>query len=114
MASTYREAHESRNQLNLGQTIGIERIFLLENQSKSLHRFKKLQPIRSGPYTVTKHIANTEYEKQGEEIQQKRLVHRHQILECFPKENEIQLLTADYTNVHAEPDNFLTTTIGTT
>ena len=114
MASTYRKAHKSKNQLILGQTIGIERKFLLENQSKSLHRFKKLQPIWSGPYTVTKHITNTAYENQGEETQQKRLVHRHQLLECFPKENGIQLLTADYTNVHAEPDRYLTTTIGTT
>ena len=70
------------------QPISIGSKVLLENHSRSLLISKKLQSLRSGPYTVTKHITNTTYEIQGYETPQKRAVHRNHIVEYFPKERE--------------------------
>ena len=88
------------------QPISIGSKVLLGNHSKSLLISKKLQSLRSGPYTVTKHITNTTYEIQGYETPQKRAVHRNHIVEYFPKEREIQSLIADYTTVYADPEQF--------
>ena len=97
------KAHEYRNRFKLGRPISIGSKVLLENHSKSLLISKKLQSLRSGPYTVTKHITNTTYEVQGDETQQKRVVQRNHIVEYFPKEREIQPLIAYYTTVYVEP-----------
>ena len=57
-------------------------------------------------HTLLQNVTNTTYEIKGDQTQQERVVHRVQILEYFPKEKEIQRLTADYTTVYAEPEQF--------
>ena len=67
-----KKTNEYRNRFKLGrQPISIGSRVLLENNIKSLLISKKLQSLRSSPYTVTKHITNTTYEIQGDETQQK-------------------------------------------
>ena len=95
--------HEYKNSCKLGRAISIGTKILLKNHSRNLLISKRLQSLRHGHYTVTKHITNTTHEIQRDETQQKRVVHRNNIVEYFPKEKEIQPLIANYTTVYDEP-----------
>ena len=64
-------AHYYRNRFKLGKAIPIGNKVLLENHSKNLLKSKKLQELRSGPYTVVRQITNTTYEIQDDKTEQK-------------------------------------------
>ena len=64
---TTNKAHKYRNRFKLGKPIPECRKVLFENHSKGLLDTKKLQWLRSGPYTVQRMLrmlTNTTYERQ--------------------------------------------------
>ena len=90
------KAHDYRNRFELGKKIKIGREALLKNHAKGLLKSKKLLELRSGPYTVAKQITNTTYEIVHNSTEQKQVVHRNQVAEYFPKEEELEKLVQDY------------------
>ena len=72
---TTNKAHKYRNRFKLGKPIPEGRKVLLENHSKGLLKSKKLQELRSGPYTVQRMLTNTTYEIQHDKTNEKKTVH---------------------------------------
>ena len=99
-------AHYYRNRFKLGKAIPIGNKVLLENHSKNLLKSKKLQELRSGPYTVVRQITNTTYEIQDDKTEQKRIVHRNHLVPYFPKERTMSSLVDNYNPVYQEPELF--------
>ena len=87
-SQTTNKAHKYRNRFKLGKLIPEGRKVLLENQSKRLIKSKKLQELRSGPYTVKRMLTNTTYEIQHDKRNEKKTVHRNHIVPYYPKEEK--------------------------
>ena len=80
---------------------------LLENHSKGLLKSKKLQELRSGPYTVQRMLTNTTYEIQHDKTNEKKTVHRNHIVPYYPIEKKIQELVENYV-VPDDTDDYYT------
>ena len=80
---------------------------LLENHSKGLLMSKKLQELRSGPYTVQHMLNNTTCEIQHDKTNEKKTVHRNHIVPYYPKEEKIQELVENNV-VPDDSDNYYT------
>ena len=85
---TTNEAHKYRNRFNLGKPIPEGRKVLLENHSEGVLKSKRLQELRSGPYTVQRMLTNTTYEIQHDKTNEKKTVHRIHIVPHYPKEEK--------------------------
>ena len=73
---TKNKAHKFRNRFKLGKPIPEGKKVLLGNHSKGLLKSKKLQELRSGPYTVQRMLTNTTYEIQHDKTNEKKTVHK--------------------------------------
>ena len=104
---TTNKAHKYRNRFKLGKPIPEGRKVLLENHSKGLLKSKKLQELRSGPYTVQRMLTNTTYEIQHDKTNEKKTVHRNHIVPYYPKEDKIQELVENYV-VSDDTDDYYT------
>ena len=93
---TTNKAHKYRNRIKLGNPIPEGRKVLLENHSKGLLKSKKLQELRSEPYTVQRMLTNTTYEIQHDKTNEKKTVHRNHIVPYYPIEEKIQELVENY------------------
>ena len=99
---TKNKAHKYRKRFKLGKPIPEGRKVLLESHSKELLKTKKLQKLRSGPYTVQRMLTNTTYEIKHDKTNEKKNVHRNHIEPYYPrKEEKIQELVENY----AVPDD---------
>ena len=104
---TTNKAHKYRNIFKLGKPIPEGRKVLLENHSKGLLKSKKLQELRSGPYTVQRMLTNTTYEIQHDKTNEKKTVHRNHIVPYYPKEEKIQQVVENYV-VPDDTDDYYT------
>ena len=87
---TTNKAHEYRNRFKLGKPIPESRKVLLENHSKGLLKSKKLQELRSGPFTVQQILTNITNEIQHDQANEKKTVHRNHIVPYHPKKEKKQ------------------------
>ena len=90
----------------MGKPIKIGRKVLLENHAKDLLKTQNLLELRSGPYTVTKQINNTTYEIFHDLTEQRKLVHRNNLVEYFPKKQEIDKLVQYYNTNYDDSQAF--------
>ena len=104
---TTNKAHKKRNRFKLGKPISEDRKVLLENPSKGLLKFKKLQELLSGPFTEQRMFTNTTYEIQHDKSNEKKTVHRNHIVPYYPKEEKIQELFENYV-VPDDTDDYYT------
>ena len=104
---TTNKAHKSGNRFKLGKPLPEGRKVLLENLPKGLLKSKKLQELRSGPYTVQRMLTNTTYEIQHDKTNEKKTVHRNHIVPYYPKEEKIQELVENYV-VPDDTDDYYT------
>ena len=76
-----------RNRFKLGQHLEIGQKVLYENHRLDLSKSQKPQQRRLGPFTVTKRVTNTTYQKQEDkDTTILRTVHRNHLVEYYPKE----------------------------
>ena len=80
---------------------------LYENHKIDLTKSKKLSHLRLGPFTVTKQITATTYEIQEDKNHDnKRNVHRNQLIEYYPKSETLSpLRTVHYLTLN--PPHFM-------
>ena len=69
----------------------------MENHSIEDGKSKKLQELRSGPYTVTNKVTNVNYEIQLDSDQTiKKTAHNNHLIEYFPIEEKAKELVNNY------------------
>ena len=91
------KAQKHRNKHKLGKQLEIGQKVLMENNSIELGKSKKLQELRSGPYTVVKKITNVNYEIELDNDKRVRKVaHRNHLVEYYPAEETLPDLTVQY------------------
>ena len=81
----------------MGKTLEIGQKVLMENHQTDLGKSKKLQELRSGPYTVTNKITNVNYEVTlDSNTSLIKMAHRNHLFEYYPAEETIPELTLEY------------------
>ena len=100
-------SHAYRNRFKLGHHLEIGQKVLYENLKQDLTRSQKLQQRRLGPFTVTKRITNTNYQIQDDKDPTAiKTVHRSHLVECYPKEESLPAMIAEYVPSNQQNDNF--------
>ena len=90
-------AHKYRNKHKLSKPLEIGQKVLLENHKIDLGKPKKLQELRSGPYTVTNKITNVDYEVTlDSNTSVIKVAHRNHLDEYYHSEETIPELTLEY------------------
>ena len=90
-------AHEHRNKHKLGKEIEVGQQILMENHSIETGKSKKLNELRSGPFTVTRKITNVNYEIElNSNRDVKKVAHRNHLIEYYPAEETVPQLVDEY------------------
>ena len=99
------KAHEHRNRFKLGRPMSTGQKVFSENHAQDLMRSQKLNPLRVGPFTVTKQITNTTYEiREDANPYNVKTTHRNHLIEYFPKEERLPPLITNYAVISRDSD----------